>query len=166
MRVLEAPVTATAASTIAAVTGGFAAVGVSLDRWSAALVLGACAWSLVLAAGLLGRRAWAREAGLLTFLAFSVVSVPAAVGALLGTTADPHPLVGSVLALGNVAVVVLLALRGAAVEVERAEEVRTSRDDPELDDPAVDDAEVEAFRDWLETVSPEDFRSATGPPSG
>lgn len=115
----------------AAEVAGLAEVGipVEVDGWmltvagSVTLVLGL--WALLLGAAILARRSFARNAGLLTFFAFAVVSVPLPlVGLAEGASGAP---LGLLTGVASVITVVLLFSSTTNDDIDRASFARQQR---------------------------------------
>ena len=95
--------------------------GRTLLAFSGIVVLVTCAVVAAIVVGLLGRRAWAREAGMLVAVLFALLSL--GVGAS-GLAADPPARAawaGISVGLAHVAVVALLLLPATADDLDRAE---------------------------------------------
>jgi hypothetical protein len=119
---------------------------------SAALTLALCAWSFLLAAGLLARREWARFGGMLTFAFFGLMLVPLTVGGI-GETSSAW--IGVTVAAAQVLIVWLLWSRRTADDIDDAEWLRQRR--------RADRGNaglIRRFRVFLATARADEFRDA------
>jgi hypothetical protein len=110
----------------------FSAVGFGLNSvetrnlvaLSAVLVLGMCMLSLVLVAGLLGRRASVRHGAIGTFIVFAAVTLPLSIAEIFSTDPEPTAAIGLLVAGIDIAIVALLLRPETLNEFERAESAR------------------------------------------
>lgn len=119
---------------------------------SAVLTLTLCAWSFVLAGGLVARREWARFGGMLTFAFFALMLVPLTVGGL-GETSSAW--IGVTVAGAQVLIVWLLWSRRTADDIDDAEWLRQRR--------RADRGNaglIRRFRVFLATARADEFRDA------
>ena len=95
--------------------------GASLLAFGGVVVLAACAVVAVLVLGLLLRRPWAREAGMLVTVAFAMLGLGIGAAGLAADRPARAAWAGIAVGLANVAVLVLLLLPATADDVDRAE---------------------------------------------
>lgn len=94
---------------------------------TAAMLLGTCAWTAMLGLGVATRWSWARLAGILTFLLFTLIAVPHGIA---GMALDPRPAgAGQAVLVGLVDATVLwlLSSQELADDVARARFYRRRR---------------------------------------
>lgn len=119
---------------------------------TAILTLALCAWAIVVSAGVMARREWARFGGMLTFSFFALMLLPLTIGGL--GEADAAWL-GVLVAAGQGFVVWLLWSRPTADDIDDAE-WRRQRRRQDRGDAGL----LRRFRLFIATVQPEDFRDA------
>lgn len=91
---------------------------------SAMLVLGLCILSLVLVIGVVGKRASVRHAAIGTFIVFAAVTLPLSIAEIFSQDPEPTAAVGVLIAVIDIAIVVLLLRPETLNEFERAEAAR------------------------------------------
>ena len=111
---------------------GAARLGIPPESFSTAAIfsslvlLSVSLWTLLLGVALLRRRAWAREAAILTFVFFTLC-LPLSIVGVLSSPPAPNAWFGIGVGLIDATIVALLALRLTAEDVERADAQRRDR---------------------------------------
>ena len=91
------------------------------------IILVVCGWVIIHALGILGRRRWAREGGMITFGLFSLLAVPVSVSGLLADPPASNAWLGVLTGLTNLAIVALLLATPTARDFEKSEAARMRR---------------------------------------